>query len=66
MTQQSLHRIGGKLYNLSQVEDLSEAQEHLWSMVVSELEYRARKVTPADRCTCLLCCNPFGDPTEAG
>ena len=62
LPQQSLHRIGGKLYNLAQVQDLSEGQERLWSMVLSELEYRARKITPADRCTCLLCCAPFEEP----
>ena len=59
LPKQTLHRIGGKLYNKSRTEELSAGEEHLWDAVCSELEYRNRRITPADRFMCLLCCDPF-------
>jgi hypothetical protein len=53
--------MGGRLYNESQQRELTAGEEKLWVWIVSELEYRARRITPADRCTCLLCCGPFPD-----
>lgn len=62
LSSQTLHRIGGKLYNEAKEGDLSDSQEALWTWVVAELEYRARRITPADRCTCLLCHTPTMAP----
>jgi hypothetical protein len=61
MKSQALHRLGGRLYNDSQMQELTPNQEWLWSCVVSELEYRQRRQPPPDRCACLLCCAPFPD-----
>lgn len=65
LPRETLHRIGGRLYNEAQLHDLSKGQEALWAMVVSELEYRNRRITPADRCTCLLCFEPYLHVEEA-
>lgn len=40
--------------------DLTEAQEWLWSALISELEYRNRSALHVfQRCSCELCIPPF-------
>lgn len=65
MNSQSLHRLGGKLLNDYRYGDLTERQDALWQAVVSELAYRQRRRVALDRCTCLLCCDPFEEGPEA-
>ena len=58
----ALHGLALKLMRLGEREDLSDAQEWLWSAVVSELEYRRRtERNPWLKCSCMLCIPPFED-----
>nr|CRY97809.1 hypothetical protein [uncultured prokaryote] len=63
MTALSLHRLGGKLYNKLRGDGLSLKESNLLDQVISELEYRQRvQRVVADKCVCLLCMGPFGEP----
>lgn len=54
-----LHALGFCLRRSGLEADLSNAQEWLWSAVISELEYRRRQAATFARCHCELCVEPF-------
>jgi len=59
MTSLSLHRLAGKLYNEFRTDGITAEQSKLLDAVISELEYRQRRLCAPDRCTCMFCCSPF-------
>ncbi len=62
MPSNSLHGLALRLMRDGESEDLSDAQEWLWSACISELEYRHRSAPKGEqRCACMLCIPPFVD-----
>lgn len=56
----TLHAIATRFLSLQTTADLSERQEWLWTALISELEYRRARTSPAWRkCNCALCVAPF-------
>lgn len=57
---ETLHAVAGRLTNIAQQADLSEAQNYLWDCVIAELEYRFRhRSAQWPWCSCELCVPPF-------
>lgn len=60
MPSRPIHGILGKFQRSRTSEDLSEPQEWLWDVLISELEYRHRRTRPVSaRCCCDFCLPPF-------